>query len=63
MSPVVHEAINRQINAELGASYSYLAMSGVLRASGVQRLRALAAPAEPGGVRPRAEAVRLPDRA
>jgi ferritin len=27
MSPVVHEAINRQINAELGASYSYLAMS------------------------------------
>jgi ferritin len=27
MSPVVHEAINRQINAELTASYSYLAMS------------------------------------
>ena len=27
MSPVVHEAINRQINAELGASYSYLGMS------------------------------------
>jgi ferritin len=27
MSPVVHEAINRQINAELSASYSYLAMS------------------------------------
>jgi ferritin len=27
MSPVVHEAINRQINAELGASYAYLAMS------------------------------------
>jgi ferritin len=27
MSPVVHDAINRQINAELGASYSYLAMS------------------------------------
>ena len=26
-SPVVHEAINRQINAELGASYAYLAMS------------------------------------
>ncbi len=27
MSPVVHEAINRQINAEMSASYSYLAMS------------------------------------
>ncbi len=27
MSAVVHEAINRQINAELSASYSYLAMS------------------------------------
>jgi ferritin len=27
MSPVVHEAINRQINAELGAAYTYLAMS------------------------------------
>ena len=27
MSPVVHEAINRQINAELSASYTYLAMS------------------------------------
>ncbi len=27
MSPVVHDAINRQINAELSASYSYLAMS------------------------------------
>jgi ferritin len=27
MSPIVHEAINRQINAELAASYSYLAMS------------------------------------
>jgi ferritin len=26
-SPVVHEAINRQINAELSASYAYLAMS------------------------------------
>jgi ferritin len=27
MSPVVHEAINQQINAELSASYSYLAMA------------------------------------
>jgi ferritin len=27
MSSVVHEAINRQINAELNASYTYLAMS------------------------------------
>ncbi len=27
MSPVVHEAINRQIIAELSASYTYLAMS------------------------------------
>jgi ferritin len=27
MNAVVHEAINRQINAELTASYSYLAMS------------------------------------
>lgn len=27
MSPIVHDAINRQINAELSASYSYLAMS------------------------------------
>jgi len=27
MSPVGHEAINRQINAELSASYTYLAMS------------------------------------
>jgi ferritin len=27
MSAVVHEAINRQINAELSASYAYLAMS------------------------------------
>ena len=27
MSPVVHDAINRQINAELTASYTYLAMS------------------------------------
>lgn len=27
MSAVVHEAINRQINAELNASYTYLAMS------------------------------------
>jgi ferritin len=27
MSPVVHEAINRQINAELSASFTYLAMS------------------------------------
>ena len=27
MNAVVHEAINRQINAELSASYSYLAMS------------------------------------
>src|SRR5262249_32388914 len=27
MSAVVHEAINRQINAELSASYTYLAMS------------------------------------
>ena len=26
-SPVVHEAINRQINAELSASYAYLSMS------------------------------------
>ena len=27
LNPVVQDAINKQINAELSASYSYLAMS------------------------------------
>ncbi len=59
-SPVVHEAINRQINAELGASYAYLAMSAFCARQNFQRLRALAPPPEPGGIWPRDEAVRLP---
>ena len=55
MNAVVQEAINRQINAELTRVVQYLAMSAWCAARR-SAARQVAAPAEPGGVRPRHEA-------
>ena len=59
MNPRVLEAINRQINSELSASYAYLAMSAYLRVPEVHRRRTLAQASEPGREHARDEALRL----
>ena len=59
MSQVVVDALNQQINNELGASYEYLAMSGWCEGQTLQGVGQVAAPAEPGRVRPRDEAATI----
>ena len=56
--PVV-EAINRQINSELSASYFVSGDVGLVRATEVHRRRQVAPASEPGRVHARDEAVRL----